>query len=326
MLWTDSVFISESDLTRVDSEVISVAQSENITLDGDDGLLRAAVEEVGIELSKLMIAYGGYLNSGDLTANHYAAVMNVGIGNSVRQKASLQQVVVSSDTLNQWGWIKHWVVYWALSMFYRDAFARTDGDRYDKKLKYYTELITRKIKPNIYTMGIPIVIRPLSCPGAVFERISGSWDSSNVSLHSGTGVSNGQAYDVAISYCDMSDWTRYQSVAKPNNAESDISQIVTVMPTTGQEISINISTLNPPTGAQHPSQMLVVVVSPLTATHWNVYVGKSGGILYLQNATPIPIGITSYTLSSDPVLSGSQYYLGQYADRRLSVSPMRQRS
>ena len=124
----------------------------------------------------------------------------------------------------------------------------------------------------------------------------------------------------------MSDWTRYQSVAKPNNAESDISQIVTVMPTTGQEISINISTLNPPTGAQHPSQMLVVVVSPLTATHWNVYVGKSGGILYLQNATPIPIGITSYTLSSDPVLSGSQYYLGQYADRRLSVSPMRQRS
>ena len=111
MLWTDSIFLAPGDLARIDSEVQTVATSESITLTGDNGMLRGAVEEAANEMMKLVISFGGYLNAGDLTANHLAAVLNVGIGNSVRQKVGLQQIVVSGDVPGQWNWVKQWVVY-----------------------------------------------------------------------------------------------------------------------------------------------------------------------------------------------------------------------
>ena len=51
-----------------------------------------------------------------------------------------------------------------------------------------------------------------------------------------------------------------------------------------------------------------------TATHWNVYVGKSGGQKYLQNSSPIAIGTTTYDLSAAPALSGNPLWSGQVAD------------
>jgi hypothetical protein len=163
-------------------------------------------------------------------------------------------------------------------------------------------------------------------PGAYFERNSGSWSSANVTTVPGPGtLDTPVACDVLITYCDMSQANLYVDASRTNNAESDGSDTINVSMTAGNVLSVDISTLNPPSGAQHPSQMMVVVVSPLKATHWNVYVGMTGGVLYLQNMAPIPVSTKSYTLAGDPVLSGYTFNGGQYPDRRLSISPTRQR-
>jgi hypothetical protein len=275
---------------------------------------------------KLIISFGGYLNSGDLTANHLAAVMNVGIGNSVRQKIGLQQIVVSGDVPGQWNQVRQWVVFWALRTFYRSAFARVSDDRFEKKMSFYKDEIVRRLQPSLFALGIPIVIRPMVRPGAYFEVNSGTWDSSNVDLVLGPGTLNGVSWDVAITYADNSQWNFYQSAIQRNNCESDGSDIVTVPMTTGNVLQVNIASLNPPSGAQYPAQVMTVVVSPLKACVWNIYAGPTGGPLYLQNPVPIPIGQTTYTLPGDPVTSGQTVGTGQYPDRRLSLVPTRQRA
>jgi hypothetical protein len=325
MLWTDSIFLQPSDLTRIDGEALGVAGTERIILPGPNGLLRAAQEEAAMEINKYVVAFGGYLNSGDLSSNHLAAVLNVGIGNSVRQKALLVQVSVTDGVQGSWSWIYQFGVYWALKALYRNAFSRTVLDRYKQKLDYFTEELDDRVRGNIKSLGIPIVLQPLSAPGAFFEANSGTWGDANVSLVTGSGTAV-TPFDVAITYCDMSQANRYVSVTLSNNAESAPSAIVSVSPQGEQVISVDIDSLNPPTGAQSPASLLVCVVALMVATHWNVYVGLSGETLYLQNSSPIPIATTSYTLASDPVLGGHQLGLGQYPTRRLSVVPLRQRA
>lgn len=326
MLWTDQVFVTDNDLTRIDAQIPNVASAEGITMDGDNGLIKGAIEEASNELQKLMIAFGGYLNSGDLSANHVAAVLNVGIGNSVRQKALLNQICVSGNSASSWNWVKQWAVHWTLRIFYRNAFGRTVNDRYEKKMNFYKDEITRRFQPTLYGLGLPIVLRPLFGPAAYFVVNPGTWDQSNLSLVSGAGtLDNTNSVDVVITYVDMSQANLYVSSAQINNAESNPSQIATIVMQTGKVVEVSISSLNPPTGAQDPSTVLICVMSPLKATHWNVYAGTHGSTLFLQNASPIPIATETFTFPGDPVLSGFPVGIGQYPDRRLSLLPMRQR-
>lgn len=325
MLWTDGVFITVADLTRLDSEVSEVASSNEITLTGDDGLIRGTIEESAIELQKLLTAFGGYLGNGDLSANHLAAVLNVGSGNSVRQKALLQQIVVSGDSPGSWNHIKQWAVFWCLQLIYRNAFNRTVKDRYEGKMRYYSSEIKRRITPSLYALGIPLVLRPLSAPGAKFEREAGVWDADNVTQVAGSGTVTA-TLSVAITYVDMSMPTLYVSPTSRGNAESNTSERISLALTSGNVIQVDITSLIPPTGSQHPSQLLVHVISPLRATHWNVYVGQATGLLYLQNPTPIPIATKTYTLTGDWVSNTATSGEGQYSDRRLSLVPSRQRA
>lgn len=325
MQWTDKVFVTVSDLLRIDSEVQLVATAEGITLTGNNGALFGAVEEAASELQKLVISFGGYLGSGDVTPNHLAAVLNVGLGNAIRQKATLSQVCVSGDVPGSSNWIKQWACFWALNCFYRDAFNRTVKDRYEGKMRYYKSELQRRITPTIYALGLPVVLRPLARPAATFERDSGTWDSTNVTAVAGAGTITGSR-DVVITYVDMSDSTLYISPTVRNNSESEPADRITLTITTGNVVSVDISSLDPPTGVQHPSQILVCVVSPLRATHWNVYVGAVDGTLYLQNTDPIPIATKTYTLAANPATSGPTAGIGQYASRRLSLVPTRQRA
>jgi hypothetical protein len=325
MLFTDSIFVQPADLTRIDAEATTVATTEGVTLTGPNGLIRAAQEEVAMELQKQMIAFGGYLNSGDLSANHLAAVLNIGIGNSVRQKALLVQVPVTDAIPGSWSWIYQYCVYWTLKVLYRNVFSRTVNDRYKQKLDYYSKEIEARVSKNVTALGIPIVLQPLSAPAAFYEANSGTWGQSNVSTVAGSGSTTGP-YDVAITYCSMApNW--YVSPAMPNNAESAPSSIITV-PTysPGQVLSVSIATLNPPTGAQSPATLLICVVALLQATHWNIYAGTSGGTLYLQNSAPIPVSQKTYVLPSDPIVSAYPLGMGQYQTRRLSIVPTRQRA
>lgn len=327
MLWTDQIFITTADLLRMDPEVTNVATSEGIVLAGDEGLIRSSLEETVNELNKIVIAFGGYLNSGDLSANHLAAVLNVGIGNSVRQKILPIQVCVSGPTPSSWNWVKQWAVFWCLKVFYRTAMARNINDRYEKRMNTYKDELIRRITPNMYAMGIPVVLQPLSAPAATFTRNPGTWDSTNVALVNGPGTLNGVAVNVAITYVDQSQTNLYVSASTPNNAESQSSELIEVTLTTGKVLEFNISSLNPPDGTQDPATILVTVIAPLQATGWNIYVGlASSNTLYLQNSEPIPITTLQQVLPGDPIFSGYQLGQGQYETRRLSITSTRQRA
>jgi hypothetical protein len=326
MLWTDSIFISTDDLMRIDSQVVAVAAAEGITLTGENGLIRAGIEECSMELQKYIVAFGGYLNSGDLTSNHVAAVLNVGIGNSVRQKATLDQVCVSGDTWSAFNWIKAWAIAWVLRIFYRSAYARTVDDRYEKKMALYKDEIIRRHTPNIYGLGVPIVLYPLYRPGSTFTVNAGTWGSSNVSLVAGAGTWNDQTVYVSITWVDQSQPSYYVSPTNTGNAESNGAEFVPQAVTTGNVIQVSIASLNPPTGVQPISQVLVTVVALLKATGWNVYAGLSPSEMYLQNATPLPMTQQTFTFPGNPLTSGYTLGLGQLPNRRLSVAMQRQRA
>lgn len=320
MLWTDAIFITTDDLTRIDSEVPAVAESEGIVLTGSNGIIRGVYEEVTDELSKILITFGGYLGSGDLSPNHLAAVMNIGMGNAVRQKALPSQVVISGEVEGSWNHAKRWAVYWALELFYRDAYNRTVKDRYEGKMRYYKAERQRRVEPMLKGRGIPIVISPLARPAAAYEPDTGIWGPSNVVTSVAPGALGGD-YQVVITYLgkDNDNAPQYLAESHPSDPIS-----ITVPP--DSSISVDILTLKPPDGTQPRSRMLLCIIPVLKATHWNVYVGRVGGPYYLQNLVPIPVDVADYTLASDPVLAGKTAGQGQAVTRYLTIVPTRQRA
>ncbi len=296
MVWTDGIFISLNDLKRVDSEVADIQDVEGIAVDGNYGSLRGGLEEASLEMNKMMVAYGGYLSSGDISPNHISAVLNIGLGNAVRYKALLSQVVVTGANQYAWNNVKVWAAHFCLMSIYRNATNRTTKDRYEGKMRYYKSELDRRITRGITGLGLPLIIRPMAAPAALFERGSGAWSSSNVSSVV-SGTTNGGTFDVAVTYVNQGsplpgggyvpDSTKYVSSSNVGNAESNPSTLQTVQVPANSVISVDTLTL--------------------------------------QNASPIPIATKSYQLSSDPTSTGSLIGFGQYPDRYLSMSPVRQR-
>jgi len=320
MLWTDRIFITEQDLLRMDAEVASVSTSEDITLTGRNGNIRTAIEETALELMKNITVFGGIFGTGDVSSNHTAAVMNIGLGNPARLKASLQQVVVSGENFDSANWIKLWALHHALRIFYRGAMNRTTRDRYEDKMRFYASEITRRIEPTLFGLGLPLVLRPLSAPTAFFERNAGSFGATNLTNVADAAGTLNETVNVAVTYLSASGDGRYVSPTNKGNSESCSCP-------SGYVLSVDISTLNPPDGTQPLSQQLSCVISPLAATHWNIYVGQENSEdLYLQNASPIPIATTSYQLTADPQFEGYVLDPGQYPDRIMSIVKKRQRA
>ncbi len=334
MIWTDGIFVSLNDLKRVDSEVSDIQDVEGIAVDGNYGSLRGGLEEASQEMNKMMVAYGGYLSSGDISPNHISAVLNIGLGNAVRYKALLSQVVVTGADQFAWNHIKTWAAHFCLMSIYRNATNRTTKDRYEGKMRYYKSELDRRITRGVTGLGIPLIIQPMAAPAALFERGSGVWSSNNVTAVN-SGTTNGGTFDVAVTYVNqgsplpgggyLPDSTKYVSSSQVGNAESNPSVLQSIPVPSNSVISVNIASLKPPTGTQDPATRILCVIAPLAATGWNVWVGPSGETLTLQNASPIPIATKTYQLASDPTSNGPIIGFGQYADRILSMSPVRQR-
>ncbi len=347
MLWTDALFITPDDVARVDGGAAQVVDDENIAGTGNYSYIRGAIEEVTQELTKMSVAFGGYLSTGDVSPNHTAAVLNIGLGNAVRYKALPSQVVVSGVGPFSSNHVKQWATMYAVMYLYRNASNRTVKDRYEAKMRFFKAEIDKRLRPSIIGLGLPLVIQPLAAPAAIFERNSGTWGPSNVTTASQGGTSGG-TYDVAITYVNqgqptgfnasangftsfvvtgyLPDATKYVSFSSPGNAESNPSFVQTINVSPNDSVNVDITSLRPPNGYQDPSTRILCVVIPLAATGWNVYAGPTGEILTLQNATPIPIWTTSYQLPADPTTTGVPVGVGQYADRILSMAPTRQRA
>jgi hypothetical protein len=316
MLWVDTLFVQTSDLMVIDPEVADVAGVECITVDGPDGICAETISECLSEVMKLMQRFGGYLSSGLVSANHMAAVMNVGGPGVNRVRITPDQIVVRQTNIPQVDSVRRWVVYRCLYNIFRAAASRTADERFRTKRNDYLRDVQRRYRPLMLSNGLPVVFRPFPCPGAPLERYAGVWGADNVTLASHIGLAGG-TFDVAITWVDQSFYHGPQYGGLLNlkgNAESCTSIPVTQVVPTNEALSVNLAGLMPPVANEDPAYVALALTTSLNASGFNVYVGNPGGPLYLQNSFPVPVSTGVYTLPGDPVLSGYVSDLGQYPD------------
>jgi len=291
--------------------VTSDAATLNVILSGPGSIIRRAIEEAGTEITSAFQNFSGYLVGLGISANHVAAVLNTLTTAINRPRARLNQVCALDPDPTHLH-MKRWLEYRALTGFYRSLYHRKVEDRFEKKMGNYRAEASIAWN-NLTANGLPIVMQPLACPGALRELGSGTWGPSNVSA-GGTGSSEtGHAYDIAITWVNSQG---YISWANNGNSESAPSALVSAVPVlAGQVLTITLAGLNPPNGTI-PQNLGTAdgIYTPLPATAWNVYIGISGQTLWLQNASPIPIATTSYTLAGGPTLTGNPMGKGQHPD------------
>jgi len=322
MLFTDGQFVTSSDLQVIDGEIEKVADIEKILLDASpQSIITRTLFELGNDFTSKIQNFSGYLVGLGVNMNHAAAVLNILSTAINRPRALLHQIPVIEPDPTRLSF-KRWAEYYCLTAFYRNVFHRKVNDRYEKKFNLYDKERKRSweiLKSN----GFPIVLTPVPCPGATMEYGSGSWSASNVSAIDAISADTGSEWDVAITWVAM---PPYVSGANQNNAESAAGLIQTqetaaATAGAGQVLKIDITSLNPPTNIIPPAIGTAAGIWARTlVTHWNVYVGPSGsGTLYLQNATPIAIGTTNYTLADKPTATGFLLNAGQPAQYDMSM-------
>lgn len=320
MLWTDDYAITIDDLNAIDPEVGDVASSQGITMTGANGVIDKSLQEASAEILANMQRFGGYLTSGFVSANHLAAVHNVGGPSANRTRVLTNQIVVQWGNLPPVFALKNWLIYRCLVNFFRMASNRVQvpRERFQEKRDEYDKEIRYKYWPTVQGVGLPMVYRPLMAPGALFEIEPGSW-SVGTSVKAGT---TGGQFDVAITYVDQ---TYYIAQDKRYNAESATAASQTIDVDAGEAIVVDISSLNPPTAQVQDPNVPMNIVTPLKATGWNVWAGQHGGKLYLQNSSPILIGDKTFTLPGDPILTGFVSHDGQFPDAYYTIQNTLQR-
>lgn len=321
MLFTDGPFITPEDLNSIDGEFIELARDNGILVDGSsNSLLTRSTLAAGAELTAKIQNFSGYLVGVGVSSNHLAAVLNVLSTAINRPRMFLQQIPVTEPNPTRMAVIE-WVRYYCLYHFYQNMFFRNvKEDRFELKMKHYEREKKRRWK-ELSGNGIPVVLSPFSCPGAVWDYGSGTWSQSNVTSASTLASTAGGVFYVTIT------WVQLPSYGGPTNPNGNESGGSVPMPSAigpNEVISVNLSNLNPPTGLMQPAIGTAQgVYPPQVATNWNVYVGNSPtGPFFLQNQAPILITTTTYNLASDPVLSGPIQNPGQPAQYDYSVQNM----
>jgi hypothetical protein len=313
-LLIDDDHITLSDLLAIDPEVSEIADAEGITVEGDVSIARQAWDECADVLLENMQSFGGDLIGWPGTLSTYG-----GFG-VTRPRVRLNQIIVSAQYGRRISQLRRWMIYRALVLFYRAASNRRVSDRYTDKHDRMVEDAKRSWR-SLWASGLPIVALPLACPGATHEVLAGDWGNGNLAFVDG-GTEAETSYSVAITWVDA---TQYVSPANKGNAESGPSRILTATIPANKRLQVNISGLVPPGSVAIRRGLADGPYIARTASHWNVYVGTLGGVLYLQNASPVPVGTSSYTLAGAPVLSGYTVDAGQVPDANFTFQRTIQR-
>ena len=288
-----------------------MATTEGITLDGD-GIIRQAWEECAGQLLRYMEAFGGGQYEQYGTARWRPA--------SARSRMFLSQIITHSPHASTRSPLERWLAYAALHLLYRSASGRVDVDRYEAKRKRFEQDIKRQWHM-LWTAGLPVVYEPLACPGATHERDAGAWTSAALTTNAG-GTSPQRVVDVAITWVDTTNG--YVSPAAKGNGESGPSPLLVITIPVNSRVTASIAALTPPTGLSYATSGADGTLRTRKATHWNVYLGLTGGTLYLQNASPIAIATTSYEVQT-PSFSGYTLEPGQKPEANLPFEATLQR-
>ena len=310
MLFTDRVFVTADELDVIDGEfnLVAKAEKKDVT-DSPNSILTQAINNAGSYFTARFQNFSGYLVGVGVNSNHVAAVLNILSTAINRPRALLHQIpVVEPDPTRLH--FKRWVQYWCLHEFYQSVFARQLNDRYEKKMDHYAGQMARyweTLKGN----GFPVILTPLAAPAAYWEYNSGIWNEDNISAVSGGTAVDDASWEVSVTWCSS---PSYQGAGNQNNAESAGSVPKSLLVSAGNVIKVDITSLNPPVGTMTPAIGTAAgFYPPMPATHWNVYVGPSGGPWWLQNSSPLPIATKTYTLADAPVQTGFPQNAGQPA-------------
>jgi hypothetical protein len=309
MLWTDALFINTEDLASIDAEVSDIASAENLTVDGINGIAHRSIEESGRQLMRYLQNWSGFLAGDSLSANHLQAVFNIGLPAVQRSRVLLDNICINGLNNQFWSELKTWVVYRALVNFFRAASNRAREDRYEEKRQQYLADLTNHVWPEVRAAGIPVVYKPLAAPAALMAHDSGTWLAATAD---GPGTAS-DLFNVAVTYFDST---------ASRNCESHPSVAQPVPVSEGSVVTVDISGLNPPNGLGNPIDIARAIITPLNATHWNLWVGGQNAPMIRQNAAPIPITTKTFTLPGDPVASGPKVGTGQWMDQFLTIQDM----
>ena len=314
MLFTDQNAVDANGLNVTDPEFLSVALAEGITVDSSpDSFITFSCEAAGSFLLSNFQNFSGYLVGTATGSNQLAAVLNILSTAINRPRAWLDQMPVLEPNPQR----KHlfrWIKYYVLHDFYRALDSRRDKSRYEKKMLLYADE-KKKHWEILKNNGFPIVINPLAAPGATGQYGAGTWGVANLSETAGGAQASTINYDVSITWCSL---PAYVNGANQNGAESGGSSKATISVDASKVIHISIASLNPPTTNIFPAIGTADgLYPPMAATHWNVYIRTTPASgttpLFLQNAAPIPIATTTYTLADVPTTTGFQQNAGQPA-------------
>jgi hypothetical protein len=319
-LFTDSDVVTVADLSAIDAEIVAAAASaapgSPIVLSGDGSIIRQAWSEVGVMILEDQQLYNTYYGYQSTPGGAAYAVSIVGTAGRSQARLRLNQIVVDFSYGNVISAMKQWIAYYALYLFYRDASVRKSvkkEDRLSDKRDMF-EIMAKKRRSNIRNIGIPFVAQMMECPGALHAFNPGTWGAANLSNVT-LGSATQQIVFVAITYIDRS---LYGGPGILNlNGESGPSAKLQFTITANSVLGVSIASLIPPNGVDDPVGTADGLWVPLNATGWNVYVGASATVMYLQNATPIPIATKTYQLAAAPVLSGTLLGTGQFSNLNL---------
>jgi hypothetical protein len=312
-LFSDSDILVSADLAQIESEISAVAIAESILIAGTGGIIRQTWIEAKNEILRAQQLYNTWYGASSLAGSGSWAVLSSSYTAASIARVKPTQIVVSSAYAADDSAIKTWLSYAALCNFYRAAANRKVKDRYDLKFTRYKAEAGR-MWGTLRANGLPIVFRPLECPGALHAVNAGIWAAANVSGVAG-GAGGAASFDVAITYVDQS---QYVSPASNGNGESGPSTTITYALAAAHFISVSIAGLNPPNGTPDQVGIADGQVVPLNASGWNLYAAPTGGTLTLQNvAGPIPIATKSYTLAGAVTTTGAALGTGQWPDRNL---------
>jgi hypothetical protein len=324
-LFTDSDIVTAADLASHDPELplVQEAIQPPPPIEGPGSIIRNSVDECAHEIRMKFQNFSGYLVSPGINLNHVAAVQNILSTAINRPRMRLNQVVALDPDPTKC-LLRHWLLYNALYHFYRAAYARFSGggDRYSRKMQLFEDEAS-KAWSRLIADGIPVVLNPIPCPGAIREFGVGTWGDSNVTAGGNGSTETGNEYYVAITWVSQ---PAYVSSTSKGNAESGGSAIVATQPAAVQVITASIAGLKPPGNPLPAVGTADGLYTQLTATGWNVYVGTSQNSMFLQNITPIALSTTTYTLPNAPVLAGSILQPGQFADYNFAFQNMLLRS
>src|SRR5438309_7993582 len=156
----------------------------------------------------------------------------------------MSQLCMNPRMPNTWSPVKSWLTHYVASEVYQAAWnTKLKDEKYETKALVY-KADAEKYFRQVRSTGLPMLWNPIIAPAAAYEANTGTWGASNLGSSSRSGAAGG-TFTVAITWVDQRAYTDW---VNNGNAESHPSEDTAKAVAPNNALTVNISSLNPPTG------------------------------------------------------------------------------